>query len=92
MNTYLYEVVREYVLVVEGLEHSVKGRVSRLIKDAGVEEYSWDISHHYRPSEKAGGVYYPDKETTNSFDETEFLLFAYMTGFTTIDVTPNELY
>ena len=92
MPIYLYEVVKENVLIVQGLNHSVKGRITRLIKDAGVEEYYWDISHNYRPSESAGGIYYPSKKTTNSFEEAEFLLLMYMRGFTTIDVTPNELY
>ena len=92
MPTYLYEAVKEYVLILEGLDHSVKGRITRLIKDAGVEEYYWDISHHYRPSESAAGVYYPSKKTTNSFNEAESLLLGYMKVFTTIDVTPNELY
>ncbi len=92
MHIYLYEVVTEYVLIVEGLDHSVKGRIIRLIKDGGAEEYSWDISHYYRPSESAATVYHPSKKTTNSFDETKFLLTQYMNGFTTIDVTPNEFY
>ena len=92
MVSYTYEVVKEYVLIVEGLDFSVKGRISRLIKDSGVDEYYWDISHHYRPSEKAAGVYSPSKKTTHSFNEAEFLLSGYMKGFTTIGVTPNELY
>lgn len=92
MHIYLFEIVKEYVLRIEGLDHSVKGRVVKLIKDTGAEEYTWDISHNYRPSESAAAVYYPSEKTTNSFKETESLLLQYMNGFTKIDVTPNELY
>jgi len=92
MSIDIYEVVKEYVLTVEGLEHSVKGRISRLRKDVGVEEYYWDISHHYRPSKEHAGVYYPSGKTTNSFEDAENHLLSYIHNFTTIDVTPNNLY
>ena len=90
MPTYLYEVVKEYVLIVEGLDHSVKGRIERVVKDSGTEEYYWAISHYYRGSESAGTPYSPSRRTTNSFDESRALLLMYMRGFTTIGVTPNE--
>jgi len=91
MTTYLYEVIKEYVLIVEDLNHSVRGRITKLIKKSEAEEFHWDISHNYSPSESAG-IYYPSKKTTSLFDETEFLLLEYMKGFTKIDVTPNQHY
>jgi hypothetical protein len=86
------EIVGEYVLFVEGLSFSVKGRITKSTNQEGSEEFRWEISHHYRPSESAGGVYYPSVRESKSFDEVRQLLMAYMNCFTTIDVTPNEHY
>jgi hypothetical protein len=92
MSNRISEVVKEYVLDVDELNFSVKGRVTKTIRADGLDEFYWNISHHYRPSETAGGVYYPSRIRTDTLEEAERLLLLYMSGFTTIDVTPNMDY
>ena len=86
------EIVKEYVLFEGELEFIVKGRVTRRVDGETDMPFTWDISHHYRPSESAATVYYPSARSAKTFKEAESLLFAYMQGFTNIDVTPNEYY
>ncbi|MEW6609584.1 MAG: hypothetical protein AB1414_19425 [bacterium] len=88
MNNSISEVVKEYVLDVEGLYVTVKGRISKTENN----KFRWQISHYCKPSETAAGVYRPSNTTFNSFDEAERELKLYMNSFTTIDVTPNEYY
>jgi hypothetical protein len=85
------EIVREYVLFAEGLKFSVKGRIVKLMKQEGKEEFRWEISHLCAPSKDAG-VYSPSVRSSKSFDEVQQLLLAYMGGFTTIKVEANEHY
>jgi hypothetical protein len=85
-------IVTEYVFRVEGLNHVVKGRVEERLGGDPAARYSWSISHHYRPSENAWGVYYPSKRSGPSIEVVESLLMAYADSFTTIDVTPTEYY
>lgn len=92
MSKHITEVVKEYVLMHDDLDFSVKGRVTKTIRDDGVDEYYWNISHHYRPTESAVGVYHPSRVRTETFEEAEQLLHHYMSNFTTIDVTPNKNY
>lgn len=86
------EVIKEYVIHVDGLEHVVKSRIAKIIKPERAEEYRWEISHNYKPTEGAAGVYYPSKISADSFDATESLMMAYVGGFTNISVTQNEYY
>lgn len=85
-------VVKEYLLNHDDLDFSVKGRITKTIRDDGVDEYYWSISHHYRPTESAVGVYYPSSVRTVTFEEAEELLRRYMSLFTAIDVAPNRSY
>jgi hypothetical protein len=92
MSKYISEVIKEYVLEHDDLDFSVKGRITKTVRDDGANEYYWSISHHYRPSESAATVYYPSRIRTETFEEAEHLLHLYMSGFTAIDVTPNKHY
>lgn len=53
MKTQLSRVVREYVLWVGELEHSIKGRVSEVIDDPQDVHYEWEVIHRYKPSASA---------------------------------------
>ena len=92
MYTHLFEVMKEYIMFVEGLDFSVKGRVTQSTNQEGEDEFHWEISHYYRTKESAAAVYIPSKKTTKSFELTKSILMAYMKGFTTIGVKPNERY
>lgn len=91
MSNRIAEVVKEYVVEVEGLDFSVKARIMKSTDSGGKEEFRWDISHYYCPSQGAG-VYSPSKRTDASFRVLEGLLKAYMGNFTMIGVVPNEYY
>lgn len=92
MHKSIEKVVQEYVLFVEGLGFRVKGRVCERLDSDPNQRYSWDISHRYRPSESAFGVYYPSAVVARTSEEAEGLLLGYMRSFTALDVTPNEDY
>ena len=61
MTVQTYEVVKQYVFWVGGLSHTVKGRISRNLDSMNAEPFMYEISHHYKPSESAAGVYFPSK-------------------------------
>jgi hypothetical protein len=86
------KIKQEYVLSVDGLDFSIKGRISERINGTPEQRFSWRISHYCRPSEKAAGVYYPSKLSFSTFKDAEETLLSYLTSFTTIDVTPNNRY
>lgn len=90
MHKSIGKVVQEYILFVEALEFSIKGRVSEQFESDSNQRYSWSISHHYRPSATAAGVYYPSATLAPTFKKAEALLLRYMKGFTALDVTANE--
>jgi hypothetical protein len=92
MPNEIREIVKEYVMDVPDLEHTVKGRITMNPEVDGNLRYMWEISHHYRPSENAAGVYYPSKLHAPTAEEAESHLKGYMSCFTTLDVTPNEDY
>ena len=86
------EVIKEYIIHVDELEHAVKSRIVKIIKPERGENYRWEISHNYKPSEGAAGVYYPSTISAGSFDDAESLMLAYVGGFTNISVKSNEYY
>jgi len=92
MDKYIFEIVKEYVLKHDDLDFSVKGRIAKTVRDDEVDEYFWEISHHYRPTETAIGRYHPSRVKTGTFEEAENLLLMYMSGFTAIDVELNKNY
>ncbi len=91
MKPEIYEVIKEYTLDVDGLDFTVKGRISKIKNNERELPFCWDISHHYKPT-KGAGVYYPSKMSTKTFEEAENFLLAYMVCFTTIGVTPDKNY
>ena len=88
METKIYEVAKEYIAWPEGLSFTVHGRICK--DDVG--KYRWEISHYYRPSEKAAGTWNPSKRTYDTFEDTERALLLYMGSFTNLDVTHNKYY
>lgn len=85
-------IVREYIHDVSGLDFTVKGRITHDPSHDENMPYMWEISHHYRPSENAMGVYYPSKLSAQTEEDAYYLLKMYMDSFTTIDVKPNTHY
>ena len=86
------KIKQEYVLSVDGLDFSVKGRISERINGTPDQRFSFRMSHYCRPSEKAATVYYPSKVSFSTFNDAEESLLSYLTSFTTIDVTSNKGY
>lgn len=91
MSVKTYEIVKQYMFWVEGLEHTVKGRISRSLDPNAGEPFRYEISHHYKPSAKAG-VYYPSVVSADTLEHAEMHLFAYANAFTNIGVKANEDY
>lgn len=85
------EIVKEFVLRVDGLEFSVKGRIVKTVNPKGEDEFEWHISHHCKPSQGAG-VYFPSVTSGNKQEDVEQFLIGYMQVFTTLGVTPNKYY
>ena len=85
-----HELVKEIKYFIDCLEHAVFGRLYK--SDNDNNPYTWDISHHYRPSEAAAGVYYPSTISAPSLEEAEQLLESYASSFTNIDVKKNETF
>lgn len=89
----IYDVVKEYIFKSEELDFAVHGRICReKTKDSVSDEFIWEISHYYRPSEKAASVYIPSQRTSSNLHDAELKLMLYMRNFTNIDVTRNEFY
>jgi hypothetical protein len=86
------EVTKEFIFFVEGLEFTVKGRITYNSEAEPQLNYGWEISHYYKPSEEAAGVYRPSNMHGSSQEEAEASLKMYMRSFTTIGVTPNDYY
>jgi len=91
-KNWIGEIVKEFVLRVDGLEFSVKGLIVKSRGPEGEDTFEWAISHYYKPSEKAATIYIPSARSGKTLEEAEQLLMAYMQTFTTLDVTPNQYY
>ncbi len=91
MTVHKYEVVKQYVFWVEGLSHTVKARITRNLDPGETRPFTWEISHHYKPSAGAG-VYYPSEVSALTIEVAKRLLFMYAEMFTNIGVTPNQNY
>ena len=91
MNISMDKVVSEFIARVDGLEFSIKGRITELLDVETDKKYYWSVSHYYSPSENARS-YSPSVRSTQTLKEAEFLLFAYLRSFTTIEVTTNEYF
>ena len=82
------EVVKQFEFHVAPLQHPIKGKIVR--SGDGKDQYTWSISHHYRPTEGAG-LYFPSRVTTSSLEETETEFRAYAESFVPDhEVKPND--
>jgi hypothetical protein len=88
---FLNEIVKEIKISFE--ENDLKVR-ARILFDPELSSfpYSWEISHHYKPSETAGGAYYPSSTNGATAEEAEAKLMMYLAGFTDIGLEENELF
>jgi hypothetical protein len=91
MHISMEKVVTEFIARVNGLEFSVKGRITELLNAETDQKYYWSVSHYYCPTENAH-LYSPSVRSTKTIKEAEFLLFAYLENFTAIRVTTNEYF
>lgn len=88
MQTHKYEVVKQFVFFVEGLEPVIRGRIVRNL-DPAATPFMWQISHHWKPREGAG-FYHPSVTSGKSLEDVEQKLFAYADSFTNmIKEDPN---
>ncbi|MHC4118601.1 MAG: hypothetical protein ACYSWO_13965 [Planctomycetota bacterium] len=88
----VYEVVKEYVLCPDELDHAVHARIYKdTTEDVPGDEFTWAVSHYCSLKEGAG-VYIPSKTTCKRFEDAEPELLFYLKSFTSIGVVPNEHY
>ena len=92
MITQTEQIIEEYVFWPTDTECTIKGRVSKIITPEDRHGYTWAISHHYRPTKEAAGVYYPSVITAEPLEEAKHHLFDYANGCSGIDLTPNTYY
>lgn len=85
----IYEVVKQYVVDVEGLDIKVKARIG-FNSTSGI--YYWDISHYYKPSTRDATPYQPSRRADSTFEVVDRLLLDYLSSFTNIGVVANPRY
>ena len=92
MGVKTYEIVKEYLFWVDELDYTVKGRISRNLDPNVGEPFRWEISHNYKSSKTAAGVYYPSVVSAGTLEDAEMHLFAYANAFRNIGVKANEYF
>lgn len=93
MNT-ITEVVSEYKAFVKGGKppYEIKGRTLKNINGTGNNDYIWEVSHFYKPSETAG-FYYPTIQNERTIESARNRLLTYLSGFRSdIGVERNDEY
>jgi len=80
MRTHAFEILKEYTLPTSGLDHIVKGRISKSLNPDSTQPYTWEISHRWRKS-NSQGFYYPSSVSATTFEEARTQLFFYAKGF-----------
>jgi hypothetical protein len=75
------EVVKQFELHVPPLSHAIKGKIVKYTEQNGEAAYEWSISHHYKPTSSAGGVYYPSTRSLRTLEDAEQLFRAYAESF-----------
>jgi hypothetical protein len=84
------EVVKLYEVDVAGLEFPVRGKIIRYTSGEQTT-YRWAISHHYKPSAQAAGIYYPSRVTERTLEDAEIDFRAYAEHFVPdYEVRANE--
>jgi hypothetical protein len=87
MNVKTYEVVKQYIFVIEEAPFIIKGRVSHNLDSNDPRPFMWEISHYYSHSQ---GAYLPSKIQAETFKDAEAFLLLYAKAFTNIGIEPNE--
>lgn len=92
-NNSLFEVVKEYRVHVEGLNHPVYARITKEVKEdeEDGDTYFGELSHHCKQTEDAATPYNPSLVRQN-LHSLELLILNYLKAFTTINVVKNEYY
>lgn len=85
------EIIKEFRVNVQGLEHSVKGRVVKSVEGDFKNVFLGEFSHHCKPHIDAFDVHSPDI-VRQDYNSAERLVLSYLENFTTIDVRPNKYY
>lgn len=85
------EVIKEFKINIEGLDHAVKGRVVKSVKGDFSDVFLGEFSHLCKPHKGASDVYSPDI-SRQDVDQAINLVLNYLESFTTIDVKPNKRY
>ncbi|MBI3249173.1 MAG: hypothetical protein HYZ50_21940 [Deltaproteobacteria bacterium] len=91
MKPIIEKVVREFVARVDGLEFSVKARISETLAGEDVGTFYWAISHYYSATEN-GQAYAPGTRTFSTLADAEMTLMLYLRGFTSFGVQPDRYY
>ena len=92
MTTRVSRVVQEYVLWTDVVQYSIRGRVVEHLDADPEGRYGGEVSHHFKPSTSAFGVYRPSAATGATVEEATGQLMAYLRGFQNINVEPNSRY
>ncbi len=86
-----YKIVKTYTKHVEGLDFPIEARIlKRKVPQEDYTDYYYEVSHYYKPSEAAWGVYIPGSMYGKTFEEAEHNMFFYLNPFTVIGVKPNS--
>ena len=88
----LKKIIAEYKLYKTEFDFEVKGRVLKEIQLENELQFSWEVSHFFKPGEMAGAVYRPSKTLCKSEEEATNLLFLYLNSFQNIGVKKNKNY
>lgn len=78
MSIEIRQVVKQYLVSVPGVKHTVKARISHSELN---DFYHWEISHHYRPA-NGDDYLFPARVDLHTLAECESMLLAYMRSFT----------
>ena len=85
------EVVKQFEFDVPALRHPIKGKIVKYTSANGKSRYHWSISHHYKPTASAAGVYFPSHVTDDSLEEAEMSFRAYAGNFVPdYEVIPSD--
>jgi hypothetical protein len=92
MTIRVSRVIQEYVVWTDAVSYNIRGRVVEYLDGGPEERYGWEVSHHFKPSISALGVYHPSGVTGATVEEVTGQLLAYLRGFQNTNVEPNSRY
>ncbi len=95
-NNRIFEIVKEYRVRVEGLNHPVYARITKEVKEDEEDEedretYFGELSHYCKRTEDDATPYIPSLVKQNLYS-VELIILNYLKAFTTINVVKNEYY